>query len=97
MDLSAKDRITQSFAAQSMMTTLGAELSEVTSGLVRITSPILPGTRQQQGFGHAGLTLSVFLPRRNKQFIKPENKQGRNQRPCGINPDASTPTRPALH
>lgn len=59
MDQTAVDRINASFAAQSMMATLGAELSEITPGLVRITAPILPGTRQQQGFGHAGLTFSI--------------------------------------
>lgn len=53
------DRIRQSFQAQSMMETLGAELSEISEGLVRITAPILPNTRQQQGFGHAGLTFSI--------------------------------------
>lgn len=52
-------RIHQSFAAQSMMATLGAEMVEVSSGLVRIKSPILSGSRQQQGFGHAGLTFSI--------------------------------------
>ncbi len=55
----AHARITTSFNAQSMMATLGAQLSEVTPGLVRITAPILSGTRQQQGFGHAGLTFSI--------------------------------------
>lgn len=53
------DRIYKSFAAQSMMATLGAELIKVESGLVRIASPILPGALQQQGFGHAGLTFSI--------------------------------------
>ena len=59
MEKSAVKRITESFAAQSMMTTLGAELSEITAGLVRITAPILPGSRQHQGFGHAGLTFAL--------------------------------------
>mgnify|MGYP003652447639 CR=1 FL=1 len=59
MDTTAIDRIKNSFAAQSMMATLGAELSEVSAGLVRISAPILAGTRQQQGFGHAGLTFSI--------------------------------------
>ena len=59
MDSTAIDRIKNSFAAQSMMATLGAELSEVSAGLVRISAPILAGTRQQQGFGHAGLTFSI--------------------------------------
>lgn len=55
----AFERIYTSFAAQSMMATLGAELTEVAEGRVQITSPILPGARQQQGFGHAGLTFSI--------------------------------------
>lgn len=59
MDQSTIARIHESFAAQSMMTTLGAQLSDVAAGLVRITAPILPGSRQQQGFGHAGLTFSI--------------------------------------
>ena len=59
MEKSAVKRITESFGAQSMMTTLGAELSEITAGFVRITAPILPGSRQQQGFGHAGLTFAI--------------------------------------
>lgn len=59
MHKDAIDRIHKSFAAQSMMATLGANLIEVESGFVRIASPILPGTLQQQGFGHAGLTFSI--------------------------------------
>jgi uncharacterized protein (TIGR00369 family) len=59
MDDDARARIRQSFAAQSMMTTLGAEMIEIEEGLVRIASPILPGAMQQQGFGHAGLTFSI--------------------------------------
>lgn len=59
MDQTAIDRIHRSFAAQSMMTTLGAEMAEVSSGTVRITAPILAGARQQQGFGHAGLTFAI--------------------------------------
>ncbi|WP_138924204.1 PaaI family thioesterase [Sulfitobacter sp. BSw21498] len=52
-------RIRDSFGAQTMMQTLGAELSDVSKGLIRIEAPILPGTLQQQGFGHAGLTFSI--------------------------------------
>jgi uncharacterized protein (TIGR00369 family) len=52
-------RIHESFAAQSMMRTPGAEIAEVSAGLVRITAPILPGAQQQQGYGHAGLTFSI--------------------------------------
>lgn len=53
------DRISQSFASQTMMQTLGARLAGVSPGQVRIEAPILPGMRQQQGFGHAGLTFSL--------------------------------------
>ena len=59
MDETARDRIRRSFDAQSMMATLGARMTEIEEGQVRITAPILPGTRQQQGFGHAGLTFSI--------------------------------------
>ena len=59
MDPAAITRIHDSFAAQSMMTTFGAELLEITAGEVSITAPILKGARQQQGFGHAGLTFSI--------------------------------------
>ena len=59
MDDQAVARIRESFAAQSMMATLGAELHSIEAGHVQITAPILPGTRQQQGFGHAGLTFSI--------------------------------------
>ena len=52
-------RIHASFAAQSMMATLGATLTEVAEGRVLISAPILPGARQQQGFGHAGLTFAL--------------------------------------
>lgn len=52
-------RIQSSFDRQSMMATLGARLVEASDGHVTITAPILPGSRQQQGFGHAGLTFSI--------------------------------------
>lgn len=52
-------RIRQSFAAQAMMDTLGARLAEVATGLVRIEAPILPGSRQQHGFAHAGLSFTI--------------------------------------
>lgn len=52
-------RIQSSFDSQSMMTTLGAELIETGKGTATITAPILAGSRQQQGFGHAGLTFSI--------------------------------------
>jgi uncharacterized protein (TIGR00369 family) len=42
-----------------MMSTLGAELAHIAPGDVHISAPILPGSLQQQGFGHAGLTFSI--------------------------------------
>lgn len=59
MDPAHKDRIQRSFDAQSMMATLGAKITRITAGEVDITAPILPGARQQQGFGHAGLTFAI--------------------------------------
>lgn len=59
MDKAAKDRIAESFKAQSMMRTLGATLSEIKDAHVVITAPILPGSLQQQGYGHAGLTFAI--------------------------------------
>ena len=52
-------RIRDSFAAQSMMATLGAELAEIAPGRVVIAAPILPSVRQQHGAGHAGLAFSI--------------------------------------
>ncbi|MDP5348740.1 MAG: PaaI family thioesterase [Paracoccaceae bacterium] len=59
MDQAISDRIASSFGTQTMMQTIGARLAAVTPGEVRIEAPILPGMRQQQGFGHAGLTFSL--------------------------------------
>lgn len=53
------DRIERSFNAQTMMHTLGAGLYSVSPGCVVITAPILPGSTQQHGFGHAGLTFAI--------------------------------------
>ncbi len=52
-------RIHESFAAQSMMTTLGASLKKVGNGAVEIIAPILPGSQQQHGFAHAALTFAI--------------------------------------
>lgn len=59
MDGAAKARIAQSFGAQSMMATIGARLVRVEKGLVEISAPVLPGMRQQQGYGHAALTFAI--------------------------------------
>ncbi len=51
--------IRESFAAQSMMQSFGATLTEVSAGSCRIEAPILAGFRQQHGFGHAALTFGL--------------------------------------
>lgn len=52
-------RIRASFARQTMMTTLGAELQTVAPGLVTITAPLAPHVQQQQGAGHAALAFAI--------------------------------------
>ncbi|MBC7132821.1 MAG: PaaI family thioesterase [Roseovarius sp.] len=52
-------RIRASFESQTMMTTLGARMTGIAHGEVRIEAPILPGSRQQRGFAHAGLSFSI--------------------------------------
>ncbi|NSY39463.1 PaaI family thioesterase [Leisingera sp. ANG59] len=53
------DRIRSSFAKQSMMQTLGAEVASVAPGEVVITAPILPGSRQQHDVAHAALSFAI--------------------------------------
>ena len=53
------DRVRRSFSAQSMMGTLGAEITELSEGRCTVSAPILPGSRQQQDFGHAALTFAI--------------------------------------
>jgi uncharacterized protein (TIGR00369 family) len=52
-------RITASFAAQSLMQTLGAALVSVDDGEVHIALPFGSGVLQQQGFVHAGAITSI--------------------------------------
>ena len=52
-------RIRASFAQQSMMQTIGAELAEITEGSVTITAPVSDGVQQQQGFAHGGMLFSI--------------------------------------
>lgn len=58
-DPALRARIGGSFARQTLMATLGAELVSVAPGRCVIAAPILPGARQQHGYGHAGLTFSI--------------------------------------
>ncbi|WP_375691938.1 PaaI family thioesterase [Pseudooceanicola sp. LIPI14-2-Ac024] len=52
-------RVRTSFDASPMLATLGARLTRVEPGLVEIRAPILPSSRQQQGYGHAGLSFTI--------------------------------------
>lgn len=52
-------KVRASFAAQTMMTTFGAEIKALEPGLCILSAPISAGARQQQGFAHAGLTFAL--------------------------------------
>ena len=56
-DIDAKIRA--SFSRQSMMMTLGAELTDLGHGTATITAPILDGSLQQHGAAHAALTFAI--------------------------------------
>jgi len=59
-DSDFKARVTQSFAAQAIMQTIGAELVEVTPGRVEIILPYDRGLTQQDGFIHAGVSSTIM-------------------------------------
>lgn len=59
LSVEVAEKIRTSFARQTMMQTLGAELVALAPGRVEIVAPILPGALQQHGFAHAGLTFSL--------------------------------------
>ena len=56
-DIEAKVRA--SFARQSMMSTLGAVMTDIKEGRVTITAPITLATLQQQGAAHAALAFAI--------------------------------------
>ncbi|WP_366526156.1 PaaI family thioesterase [Geothrix sp.] len=55
-----QERITTSFQAQGLMTTLGAELVRVAEGEVHIALPFSERLSQQHGFLHAGAITSIL-------------------------------------
>lgn len=59
MSPQTEQTVRDSFAAQSMMNTLGASLVSVKHGATEIQAPILPGSRQQHGHAHAALTFAI--------------------------------------
>jgi len=52
-------RVRESFARQSFMATLGAELTRVAPGEVDITLPFRADLTQQNGFLHAGVVTAI--------------------------------------
>ena len=54
-----EDRLKGSFARQTMMQTMGADLVEAAEGRTVITAPIAPHVLQQQGFAHAALAFAI--------------------------------------
>src|SRR5918995_1901321 len=55
-----EERVRKSFARQSVMTTIGAELTLVTPGTVEIEMAHSPGLTQQHGFLHAGIISTAL-------------------------------------
>lgn len=54
-----ENKIQMSFEKQSMMATMGAEMSDIRQGTVTLRAPILETCQQQHGFGHAALTFGL--------------------------------------
>jgi len=54
------DRISNSFNAQGLMKTLGAQLAFVAEGEVHILLPYAPSLTQQRGYVHAGAVTSIL-------------------------------------
>lgn len=59
LDPAIEAKIRASFAAQSMMQTMGAALTETGPGRVVIAADVAPHLRQQQGFSHAALAFAI--------------------------------------
>ncbi|MEP0941434.1 MAG: PaaI family thioesterase [Rhizobiaceae bacterium] len=59
LDPKVESKVRDSFARQSMMTSVGAHLVSVNHGEVVISAPILDGFRQQQNLAHGGLVFSL--------------------------------------
>ncbi len=57
--MTLSERIATSFAKQSLMVTLGAELVSVAPGDVRIGLPIAPHLSQQKGFVHGAVAFAI--------------------------------------
>jgi uncharacterized protein (TIGR00369 family) len=53
------EEIKQSFAKQTIMRLIGAELTRVEAGVVEITLPYRPDLAQQHGYLHAGIVTTI--------------------------------------
>jgi uncharacterized protein (TIGR00369 family) len=53
------DEIRQSFAKQTVMTLIGAELTRVEPGVIEITLPYRRDLTQQHGYVHAGIVTTI--------------------------------------
>ena len=58
-DSEAAKRVRDSFALQSIMTTIGAEVSAVKAGEVEIVLPFSRKISQQHGFIHGGIVATI--------------------------------------
>ena len=52
--------VRESFAAQQLMSTIGARLTHVAAGEIEIRVPFRPSLTQQHGFLHAGVVTSAL-------------------------------------
>jgi len=59
-DPNFEERVRASFARQNAMTTIGADLTLVTPGIVEIEMPFSPSLTQQHGFLHAGVISAAL-------------------------------------
>lgn len=59
-DTDYEARVRASFARQAIMTTIGAELTSVTPGIVEIEMPFSAAFTQQHGFLHAGVISTAL-------------------------------------
>lgn len=59
MDAGVADKIRASFARQSMMASLGAQIAALATGRITLTAPVRAEFQQQQGFAHAGVTFAL--------------------------------------
>ncbi len=60
IDADYEERVRSSFARQVVMTTIGAELTRVTPGIIEIEMPYSRALTQQHGFLHAGIISTAL-------------------------------------